>query len=127
MVTESVINISGILSIDPFNNLNGGLFGIIVSDQNTFSLMVFDPDTGQFSTPQLDVPSLPYIGVGNISLRENFSIVSKKFNFLDEGQNIQMGYLDILMVASEPSNPGAISLNVYLDYNDVEPSISLAQ
>lgn len=125
LVTGAVINITGIPTGTPFDNLNNGIFGIIVIDQNNFSLMVYNPNTGQFSTPQLDVPGSPYVGIGNISLRENFSIVSKKFNFLDEGQSIQLGYLDILMVASESDNPGAISLNVYLDYNDVEPSNTL--
>ena len=36
-----------------------------------------------------------------------------------------MGYLDILMSATEPGEPGAISLNVYLDYNDYSPSNTL--
>lgn len=125
LLTGSVINITGIPTGTPFDNLNNGIFGIIVIDENNFSLMVFDPNTGQFSTPQTDEPGSPYVGIGNISLRENFSIVSKKFNFLDEGQSIQIGYLDILMEASETDNPGAISLNVYLDYNDVEPSNTL--
>jgi len=57
-----------------------------------------------------------------IKIRENFYIKSKKFNFLDEGQNIQLGYLDILLAATTVPNPGAISLNVYLDYNDSETS-----
>jgi hypothetical protein len=33
-----------------------------------------------------------------------------------------MGYLDILMQSSTNSQAGAIALNVYLDYNDLNPS-----
>jgi hypothetical protein len=122
MKTGFVIGISGIPTGTPFANLNGGIFGIIVIDGNNFRLMLYNSTTMEFSTPQLDVPTTPYEGGGLINIRENFSITSKKFNFLDEGQNIQMGYLDILMASTEPDEPGAISLYVYLDYNDVQPS-----
>lgn len=128
LVTGDVIGISGILPGTAYDNLNGGIFGIVLGDNtnsdpaNKFRLFLYDPLTGQFTTPQLDVPPGTYIGVGQINVRENFSIVSKKFNFLDEGQSIQMGFLDILMDATEPDNSGAISLNVYLDYNDDEAS-----
>lgn len=122
MTTDFVIEISGIPTGTPFENLNGGVFGIDVIDSNSFSLFLYDPVSMEFSTPQVDVLGSPYVGGGLISIRDNFSIVSKKFNFLDEGQNIQLGYIDILMVASGTSNPGAITLNIYLDYNDVSPS-----
>jgi hypothetical protein len=120
--TGFVIQISGILSNDAFNGLNGGVFGVVIIDSNSFSLYLYDAESMQFSTPQIDVPSTAYLGTGYISIRENFSIKSKKFNFLDEGQNIQIGHIDILMESSEINNPGAISLNVYLDYNDIEAS-----
>lgn len=131
LVTGSVIGIQDILTGTPYDNLNGGIFGIILGDNsnadpaNKFRLMIYNPATGQFSTPQLDVPDGPYIGGGQINVRENFNIISKKFNFLDEGQNIQLGYLDILMDATELDEPGAISLNVYLDYNQNEASNTL--
>ena len=73
------------------------------------------------------MPAGTYVGGGLVNIRENFSVKSKKFNFLDEGQSIQMGYLDILMTSTEISNPGAISLYVYLDYNDIEPSNTTPQ
>lgn len=128
MVSGFVIGISGIPATTPYSNLNDGIFGITVIDQNSFSLRKYDPTTGDFTDPQLDVPPAdPYLGGGLINIRENFSIVSKKFNFLDEGQNIQLGYLDILMSATGAGNPGAISLNVYLDYNDNEASNTIPQ
>jgi hypothetical protein len=133
MLTGFVIRISGIPTATPYSNLNDGIFGIVLGDENgadpanKFRLMVYDSNSREFSTPQLDVPTADYIGGGLINIRENFSIVSKKFNFLDEGQNIQLGYLDILMAATEIDQPGAISLNVYLDYNDDEASNTLPQ
>lgn len=120
--TNDVIGISGILSTDQYVNLNGGIFGIIVLDQNTFSLTLYNPVSGQFDTPQLDIPITAYLGGGYINIRENFNITSKKFNFIEEGQNVQLGYLDILMDSTGITEPGAISLNVYLDYNDTEAS-----
>lgn len=126
--TGAVIGIRGIISGSPYDNLNGGIYGIVLGDNsnadpaNKFRLYLFDPDTGEFSTAQLDVPDGAYLGGGLIYIRDNFSILSKKFNFLDDGQSIQMGYLDILMDATEPGEPGAISLFAYLDYNDDQPS-----
>ena len=125
MVTGFVIGISGIPTGTPFDNLNGGVFGVVVIDVNSFELNVYDAATMQFSAPQLDLTGQVYIGGGLIDIRDNFSIVSKKFNFLDEGQNIQMGYVDLLMTATESENPGAISMNVYLDYNDEDVSNTL--
>lgn len=122
MKTGFVIEISGIPSGTPYSNLNDQVFGIVVPNVNQFSLWKFNSATNDFSTAQLDVPGNPYIGGGLISIRENFSIKSKKFNFLDEGQNIQLGYIDILMASTEIDKPGAISINIFLDYDDNEPS-----
>jgi len=125
--SNAVIQITGIVSTSPYNNLNNGIFGIDVIDQNSFSLFTYDPISMEFTDPQLDVPSGSYQGGGLIKVRDNFNITSKKFNFIDQGQSIQIGYIDILMESSEQSNPGAISLNIYLDYNDNLPSNILPQ
>jgi hypothetical protein len=103
--------------------LNGKVFGVVRGDHSNlnlpsyFQLWLYNPQSGDFTTPQLDVPAT-YIGGGTISVRNNFSIVSKKFNFLEEGQNIQLGFLDVLFDQTED---GAVTLNVYLDYNDSDP------
>ena len=118
-VDGSIIQISGI--IGNYSNLNSGIFGVVIVDANNFQLWKYDPDDNEFSDAQED-PLLIYQGGGLITIRENFSVRSKKFNFLDEGQNIQLGYLDILMLSTGGTNSGAISLNIYLDYNDIDVS-----
>jgi hypothetical protein len=123
LVTGQVIQISGIASTDPFVDLNGGIFAVVTGDamganpQNTLSLFLYNPATLEFSTPQLDSSGQVFQGSGLITLRENFKIQSKKFNFLDEGENIQLGYVDVLMSDTGAPNAGAISMNVYLDYD----------
>lgn len=117
MSTGFVIKIEGILQNDPFYHLNDGVFGIYVLNENEFEIYSYNPSSGIFNIPQLDILGLNYIGSGLIRIRDNFSIVSKKFNFLDEGKNIQLGYLDILMSATSQNDPGAISLHVYIDYD----------
>ncbi len=93
-------------------------FGIVVLDENRFQLWVYSPITMQFSIPQMDVSGQVYIGGGKISVRDGFTVQSKKFNFLDEGSNIQIGYLDVLMSSTDE---GAITLNVFSNYNDDSP------
>jgi len=114
----SVISISDIPTGTGFDNLNGGKFGIVRIDANNFELWIYDSNTGVFSTPQSDLPNT-YVGGGRISVRDNFRIVSKKFNFLDDGQCIQLGYIDILM---DDTEDGAITLKVFNDYNNDTPT-----
>ena len=113
--TGTIIKIVSIPTGTPFaTSLNNGIFYVIVNSPNTFFLNKYDEGTQEFSTPQLDAPAT-YLGGGEIAVRDNFSIVSKKFNFLEQGQNIQIGYIDMLL---DTTDSGAITLNVYVDYND---------
>ncbi len=115
--TGNVIQIQGIASVDPFVSLNGGIFGVVRINTDDFQIWKYSASTGQFSDVQTN-PVGTFIGKGTIRILDNFSIVSKKFNFLEDGQNIQLGYIDILL---DNTDAGAISLNVYLDYNDSNP------
>lgn len=116
--TGKVIQISDIPTGTPFaTSLNGNIFGIVYVDNNNFELWIYDPLTQEFSIPQTDSPAT-FIGYGQIRVRDRFRIVSKKFNFLDRGENIQMGYVDILINNTES---GEISMYLYLDYNDTTP------
>lgn len=119
-----VIKITGLATTDPFYaNINDGIFGVIIVDKDNFQLWQFNPFTGNFDTPELDDPGT-YIGGAQIAIRDGFSIISKKFNFLDQGQNIQLGFIDLLV---NSTSEGAISLNLYLDYNDNSPINILPQ
>jgi hypothetical protein len=112
-----IITITGILSGTDFDDLNGNHFYVNVIDPDNFDLYVYNTVNKQFTTPQVN-PAGSYIGGGEIAVRDNFRIVSKKFNMLDQGQNIQMGYLDALF---NTTADGAVTLLVYLDYNDDSP------
>lgn len=122
MQSGFVIGISGIPAATPGSDLNGKVFAINVTGKNTFTLLSFNSADGQFDIPVTSSIAGTYVGGGLINIRENFSITSKKFNFLDEGQNIQMGYLDVLMPAI---SGGEISLRVYINYDDVTSSNTL--
>lgn len=115
---NQIIKITDIPAGTPFaTSLNNNKFSIIRVDKDNFELWKYNSSSGEFSTPQVDPPGV-YVGGGQISVRDNFSITSKKFNFLDQGQNIQMGYLDVLM---NNTSSGAVTMNVYLDYNNDSP------
>lgn len=122
--TNYVIKISDIPEGTPFaSSLNGNIFGVTVVDEDNFLLQIYDPSTGGFDLPQLDVPA-SYIGGGQIAVRDNFNISSKKFNFQEEGQNIQLGSIDLLMNSTDS---GAITVKIYADYNDNEATNVLPQ
>lgn len=123
LATGQVIKITDIPSTDPFATLNDQIFGIVYVTADTFQLWKYSPISQQFTDPQLDVPAA-YTGGGQISVRDGFSIISKKFNFLEQGQNIQMGFIDVLM---NNTDEGTLSLYVYLDYNDSTPINILPQ
>ena len=116
--TDYVIQISGIVSTDPFVGLNGGVFGVVVIDINNVDIYLYNSVTDKFDLPQTNLPGT-YIGGGEVAVRDNFLIQSKKFNFLEDGQNIQLGYVDLLLNSTDN---GAISLQVYADYNEANPT-----
>lgn len=100
-----------------FSSLNNGIYYVEYVNANNFNLYSYDSNTSDFDTP-VSISSGNYIGGGEIIVKDNFYIQSKKFNFLQEGKNIQIGYLDLLCVAT---NAGEFSLNVLLNYNNTNP------
>lgn len=114
----SVIKISGIPTATGYSSLNGLIFGVTRTDANKVKLFTYDSLAKNFSTPRLDA-SQTYIGGGVVQIRDNFSIVSKKFEQMEQGQKIQIGYVDILMSAT---SLGAITMNMYMDYLDTIPT-----
>ena len=121
LVSNQIIKITGIPAGSDFDDLNDGIFSVDLIDANSFYIYKYDTQTQAFITPQIN-PSGTYIGGSQIRIRDNFSITSKKFNFLDQGNQIQLGFIDVLM---NSTTNGAITLNVYLNYNDSTPSNTL--
>jgi len=127
MQTGTIISISGIAIGTPFATaLNGNVFFIHRLGADNFSLWVYDPISDQFSIPSLSIET-DYIGGGLISVRDNFNITSKKFNLIEYGTSIMLGYMDILMAATGQANPGEIAMNVFIDYNDGQATNTLPE
>lgn len=114
---NQIIEISNIPSGTGYASLNDTKFRVSVSDEDNFNLYAFNTTTSKFDILQEDTAQT-YIGGGRISVKDNFKVVSKKFNFLEEGQAFQLGHIDILM---NDTSEGEITLNVYQDYNDQQP------
>lgn len=113
--TGQIISILDIPVGTPFaSSLNDQVFMVTRTGADDFYLQKYDPATREFSSPQLDAPDT-YVGGGLIRVRDNFVISSKKFNYMDEGRQIQLGWIDVLF-ADTPD--GAISLNLITDYNE---------
>jgi hypothetical protein len=113
-----VIQFSGFISTDPYYGLNGNIYVANVVDANNFTLLAFDSTNNTFSIPVGEITGA-YLGAATIAVLDNFNIKSKKFNYLDQGQKYQLGYIDILL---ENTAAGEITLNVYNDYDDDNPS-----
>lgn len=124
--TGQIIQITSIPAGTPFaSSLNNQIFQVTKTGANAFTISKYNALTGEYSTPQIDAPAT-YIGGGMIRVRDNFSIKSKKFNFMDEGRQFQLGYIDILFDSAPDDNDqipdSAISINIYNDYNEDTPS-----
>lgn len=113
--TDQVIQLIDITGA--FSDLNDQIFGVVVVDADNFTIWEYSAQSGDFSEPNVHAAGT-YEAGGQIRVRDGFIIQSKKFNFLDEGQNIQLGYIDILM---NTTAAGAITMNVYADYNTDNP------
>lgn len=105
---DDVVEISGI--VGDFSSLNGSVGQVQTIDSNNFYLFSYDPNTGRFSTPVVIPNAGTYIGGGLLTVRRNFNIVTKAFNFIEEGQSMHISYVDTLV----NTNPGVdVQLGVY--------------
>jgi len=116
--TNNFIKISEIPTGSGYDDLNDKVFRVTVINANTFSLYQYDTATETF-IPYTNSAET-YIGGGRIEVRDNFRIVSKKFENMDEGQQVQIGHIDVLAAASAE---GAITMKIYVDYLN-DPSIN---
>ena len=90
------------------------LASINQDDTTKIDLYKFNEESQTFITPQFDA-SATYIGGGEISVRDNFFIQSKKFHFLDEGEATRLGYMDIV---AKTNAQGEMSLYTFANYVD---------
>ncbi|MHA2064167.1 MAG: hypothetical protein ACXABY_07280, partial [Candidatus Thorarchaeota archaeon] len=112
-VRVPLIKISGIPTGTAFaTTLNGVVFGAQVVDANTLDLFTYNSTTDEFDVP-VAIEAGTYVGYGRAAQAENFKIVSKKFNMMEEGQKIQLGYIDVL---AQKTTSGAITMKLYTDY-----------
>jgi hypothetical protein len=103
--------------IGDYSPMNNTVYAVFPTSTDLVEIFTYDPDTLEFSEPDVRA-SGTYLGGGVVRVRDNFRIVSKKFNYLNDGQSIQLGFIDILTQATAQ---GAFSLYVYRDYNDTTP------
>jgi len=102
------INVTG--TIGDYTALNGNTYQIGYVDADNVSLFELD-GSGNFDPVELTAGT--YLGGGQCAIIPNFRILSKKFNMIEEGKKILLGYIDLLL----ESDPDAIfNLNLYLDY-----------
>lgn len=115
LITGQVVQMHNL--IGNWSDIDEGIFSIVVQDANNFELWQYNPINGQFDIPNSHA-NVTYVGGGTISVRDNFSIVSKKFNNVEMGEAIQLGMMDVL---TETTDLGAITCNIYVDYSDQTP------
>lgn len=119
-----IIQITDIITGTDFDDLNNGVFQVQNASGDAFDIYSYSSSTRDFSSPNVHAAG-SYVGGGQIRVRDNFVIQSKKFNYLDDGYSFQLGFIDILLAATEPNTPGAISINVYQNYDDNTPTNTL--
>lgn len=112
------------LSNGDFVRINGAL-GTIASqfgsiNNVTYKVIVVDPNNIQLlynnsNVLQLVNTSGVYLGGGELEYVNRIDIRSKKFQALEHGISIKLGYADIL---AETTDDGQFTFNVYADYND---------
>lgn len=117
LVKGQVVQIQNLVSNDPNVALNNQKVMVVPTSADNFTIWAYSTITEEFSTP-ITIAAGTYLGGGTLRILDNFSMVSKKFNFIDEGENIQLGFIDALF---DTTSKGAVTLNVFLDYNDSTP------
>lgn len=109
---NTVIELTGF--IGDYASLNGVVGQITAIDVNSFWLFSYDSIRDLFSIP-VQAPSGTYIGGGRIIVRRNFSIVTKAFNMLEQGQSMHISYLDAIVNVQPGSS---VEISVYMSNNN---------
>lgn len=110
-----IIRLNGIIGTiaSQFGTLNNRTYKVFNVTTNTFSLLALE--NGVF---QQIVTTGTYIVGGEIQIINVIDVRSKKFNALEIGQSIKLGYVDFL---AEVTSSGEFTFNIYADYNNENP------
>ncbi|MDC7243648.1 MAG: hypothetical protein PQJ44_06905 [Sphaerochaetaceae bacterium] len=113
---EQFITIQNIVGTADYTSLNGNTYKIRVVDNDTIRLLKYDSTREVYTSPFSITASVPsnYVGLGEVSVKDQFSIITKKFNFLDQGKNTVFAFMDILC---DTTYNGEFALNAYVDYS----------
>ncbi len=113
------ITIENIAGTADYTSLNGNTYKVFVEDNDTVRLIGYDSTVGveQYTSPFDITPSSPsaYYGLGEVAVKDNFRIVTKKYSHIEEGKNTVFGFMDILC---DTTFNGEFSLNAYVDYSE---------
>ncbi len=111
----TIIEITGVVSPLEFETtLNDNRFLVSLVDADKFNIFKYNAETRAFNLPQADPSTWRYLGGGRISVVDNFVVKTKKFNFLDEGKRIKIGFVDVLMSTTAD---GEITMEMLGDYS----------
>lgn len=118
---NELIKVSGIPAGTAFaTTLNNVVFGVEVVDANTLQLFKYNSLVDLFNDP-IPAEAGTFVGYGRATPVDNIRAVSKKFNMIENGQKIQLGYVDVL---TTKTSDGEITFRVYADYADADPTNS---
>lgn len=126
-----VIQITGVNGMTQINGNTlspNGIYQVLsVINANNFTITYFDASTNTFK-PLDSTGFSPYTNGGQITVINNFSVLSKQFNPYDqEALEARLTYFDIFI---EAAANGQFSINLYLNQDSntiVTSDISLAQ
>ena len=108
--TGDYIQVSGILGTS--NTLNDISYKANYIDEDNFSL------SDENGIPITLAAGSTYLGGGEIAILHDYRVRTKKFNFLEGGKAIGLGYIDFLV--NKTSN-GEFNIDIYADNNDSTP------
>lgn len=102
--------------IEDYADLNGIIYQIDVVTDDTISLFEY---VNENFIPKNHAGGT-YLGCGRAEMVMNFRMLSKKFNFIEQGKKILIGYVDLLLNQSDDAK---FNINFYQDYRDSESMV----
>lgn len=118
--TGQVIRIETLANDGYESLLNGKRFGIIRTGTNTFTLNAYNASTQAFTDVVLDPePAEGYLGGGTYATKDRVQCITKKYGYVDQGQNIRVGFIDFL---ANVEAEGRLSVAMHTDYNANTPT-----